>query len=173
MPRLSNLTPPARTRLRTMLPSRNLLRRPAKPALGRGRVQTMVRRALTLQPVLSTSELKAFVYVRRQYRDGHVDRGLCLSIRRAAESICERVGRAETNGRPWKWRLRSTGPQPVIRDNKTASKSETNKGVRDGVRCEGNVGATGPQERGDPSMKSDIQPESGRNVPDTGQINLA
>jgi hypothetical protein len=75
----------ARARPRREIPwRRNLSRRLAQPALGHGRVQVMVRRAFIMadRDALSTSELKAFVYVRRQYRDGRVDRELCRSIRR-------------------------------------------------------------------------------------------
>ena len=87
---------------------RNLSRRPSKPALGNGRVQVMVRRAflMTDRETLSTSELKAVVYCRRQHRDGHVDRELCRSIRRVAERLCVRVARTPMIGRPWLWRLK-------------------------------------------------------------------
>jgi hypothetical protein len=61
---------------------------------------------MTDRGVLSTSELKAFVYRLRQHRDGRVDWTLCYSIRRAADRLCVRVGRAETIGTPVRWQLR-------------------------------------------------------------------
>ena len=47
---------------------RNLRRRPAKPALGRGRLQRQVRRAFiaTAAPAISASEIYDWCYARRR-----------------------------------------------------------------------------------------------------------
>jgi hypothetical protein len=44
----------------------NLRLRPAKPALGNGRVQRQVNRAFMVSSTLSTSEVLGWVYARRQ-----------------------------------------------------------------------------------------------------------
>ena len=96
---------PARSRPQ----SRNLSRRPLRPSHLRGPAQRGVWRAfiMTDRDTLSTSELKAFVYCRRQHRDGRVDQELCRSIRRVAQrsfrdhpmkKITTRKGGPETEG---------------------------------------------------------------------------
>ena len=87
---------------------RNLLRRPPRPSYLAGPVQKGLWRAFIMsgKETLSTSDLKAFVYCLRQHREGRVDRALCFSIRRAADRLCVRAGRAQTIGRPWLWALK-------------------------------------------------------------------
>jgi hypothetical protein len=83
----------------------NLLRRPAKPALGAGRVQTQCRRCFyAFEGVISTSDAISWAYPWAERRPN----GLNVSARRALVSIgAQRVGRASTIGRPWLWRLPS------------------------------------------------------------------
>src|SRR5262245_4242762 len=84
---------------------RNLRKKPAKPALGRGRVQRMVRRAFTALEAteLTTSQLADWAYARR--RPGSLACGLYRSLYRACERYCVRVRRVDGRGRPWLWRL--------------------------------------------------------------------
>jgi hypothetical protein len=86
----------------------NLSRRPAKPALKRGRVQRGALRALwALNGEATTSEVAEWTHVRaRAYgerSDNHT-----RSARRVLERIAVRVGRANTIGRPWLWQLRES-----------------------------------------------------------------
>src|SRR5262245_29384599 len=86
---------------------RNLRKRPAKPALDRGRLQRAARRAFIAEgDQLSTTTILDWVYVRR--RHAPLSPGLYHALHRALESIgAKRIGRAETIGRPWLWRLRA------------------------------------------------------------------
>jgi hypothetical protein len=81
----------------------NLRLRPAKPALGRGRIQRQVRRAFIAadSPVLSSSEIYAWVYPGRV--PGWLERWSVFTVLRV---ICHRVGRGSTVGHPWLWRLK-------------------------------------------------------------------
>jgi hypothetical protein len=94
--------------------SPNLMRRPAKPALGNSRVQKAVRYAFigTRQQVLSTSEIMLWTHARpvcaarRYLRNGYGQ-----TVRRACERLCERVARGASTGRPILWRLRNTSTE--------------------------------------------------------------
>jgi hypothetical protein len=84
---------------------RNLRKRPAKPALGRGRLQRLARRAFLAEgDELSTTAILNWAYVRR--RGSPLPLGLYWSLHRALEQIgAERIGRARSIGRPILWRL--------------------------------------------------------------------
>src|SRR6516164_5636016 len=85
--------------------ARNLARKPAKPALNRGRVQRLARRALLALGRASTSEVLKWTCVRKLRRANHDNR----AARRALEQIgAIRIGRAKTIGRPWLWCLRNS-----------------------------------------------------------------
>jgi hypothetical protein len=77
-----------------------------------GRVMRGIRRVFTVNPdrAFTTTEIMAWSHARGLYagRDSYRDRrNYCRAIRRAAERICERVGRSGTgSGRPILWRLR-------------------------------------------------------------------
>jgi hypothetical protein len=85
---------------------RNLARRPAKPALNRGRVQRLARRALLALDIASTSDVLAWTCARKimrgQRRANHDNR----AARRVLDRIAVRVGRATSRGRPWIWRAK-------------------------------------------------------------------
>jgi hypothetical protein len=82
---------------------RNLRRRPAAPARGRGRLQVQIERAfLAGGPVLSTSAVYDWTYARRRRLQGN----RIWSVHRILRVRCERVGRAKTRGQPILWRLR-------------------------------------------------------------------
>jgi hypothetical protein len=90
----------------------NLALRPAKPALGRGRVQAGVKRAFlaTGKPVLSTTELLAWthprpIWVRRRNPRNYQRR----AIRRVCKRLCICVGHGSGIGRPILLRLRNDG----------------------------------------------------------------
>jgi hypothetical protein len=74
---------------------------------GRGPIQTRCRRALHVFGAVSTSTAMAWSYRRRAR--GTRERDLrSRSVRRALESIgAVKIGRAESRGRPWLWRLRN------------------------------------------------------------------
>jgi len=104
----------ARTGLKIPTWCRNLSRRPAKPALNRGRIQRRIQRAFIASPTsaLSTSEIVQWSHAlalhqgktSRRQRLNH-----CRAVRHAAEHLgLVRVGRARTIGRPILWRLRSS-----------------------------------------------------------------
>jgi predicted DNA-binding transcriptional regulator AlpA len=81
----------------------NLALRPPAPAKERGRVQRCARRALIARGVASTSEIIEWTHGRK--RHPHSAR----ATRRALEQIgAVRVGRADSIGRPWLWRLKET-----------------------------------------------------------------
>jgi hypothetical protein len=87
----------------------NLRLRPAKPALGRGRVQAGVRRAFlaTGKPVVSTTELLAWTHPRPiRVRRRNPRNSQRHAVRRVCEHCCERVGRGTSIGRPILWKLK-------------------------------------------------------------------
>jgi hypothetical protein len=87
----------------------NLRLRPAKPALGRGRLQRQVRRAFLVGEVRSSSQIYDWCYVRRRRPLTTLQR---YSVWRVLVGMAEPVGRAPTIGRPILWRLRSAGSPP-------------------------------------------------------------
>jgi hypothetical protein len=81
---------------------RNLSHRPPTPSLRRGPVQRLARRALVALGIASTSQVLAWTRCRGARRHGDY-----RTARRALEQIgAVRVGRADSIGRPWLWRLR-------------------------------------------------------------------
>jgi hypothetical protein len=84
-------------------------RRLARPALGRGRVQVLARRALRALGEASTSEIMRWVYCRKYLRGERLANHDNRSTRRALDRIANRVGRASKIGRPWVWKLRDPG----------------------------------------------------------------
>jgi hypothetical protein len=55
---------------------RNLARRPANPALGRGRVQRLARRALLVLGTASTSDVIAWTCCGKRHRGERIHMGL-------------------------------------------------------------------------------------------------
>jgi hypothetical protein len=83
---------------------RNLRRRPAAPAKGRGRLQRQIVRAFMVHgSPLSVSVILDWCYARRRSGLGS---GHYWSVRRVLRQRADRVNRATTRGRPWLWRLR-------------------------------------------------------------------
>ena len=74
-----------------------------------GRIKRAIRRAFIVSEgkPLSTTDLRAWAYPRGRggYRNGDAQ---CERIRRAADGLCERVGHADTVGKPILWRIRDT-----------------------------------------------------------------
>jgi hypothetical protein len=75
-----------------------------------GRVQRSVVRAFVVADgrSLTTTEIMAWSHARKLYsgRNAYRDRrNYYRAIRRAAERMCERVGRSDGSGRPILWRL--------------------------------------------------------------------
>jgi hypothetical protein len=71
---------------------------------GKGRLQVQVRRAFLDHPFRSTSEIYDWCYARDRSRAR--SEAMRWSVRRILDATCARVGRADTPGRPWLWRLR-------------------------------------------------------------------
>src|SRR5262245_46265441 len=87
----------------------NLRHRPPAPALGNGRVQRLARRAMiALGYMASTSAVLDWTACRKLRHGQRAQRWDYGTARRALEQIgAVRVGRAESIGRPWLWRLKS------------------------------------------------------------------
>jgi len=72
-------------------------------------VQRRARRALIALGTASTSQVISWIRCR-----GAVRHGDYRAARRALEQIgAVRIGRGETIGRPWLWRLRNTDENPT------------------------------------------------------------
>jgi hypothetical protein len=82
----------------------NLQLRPHAPNKGRGRLQRQIARAFIEQPYRSTSEVYDWCYARDRSRTR--SEAMRWSVRRILDATCDRIGRANTPGRPWIWRLR-------------------------------------------------------------------
>ena len=81
----------------------NLLLAPHSPNKGRGRLQRQIARCFVVfGPEVSSSRLLDWCYT----RDPRVRHR--WSVVRILRRIAEPVGRAETIGRPWLWRLRNS-----------------------------------------------------------------
>jgi hypothetical protein len=88
---------------------RNLRRRPAKPALGNGRLQRQVRRAFEVcGPTVSASLVYEWArrWQRRHDRK-RINQRERHSIRRVLLTIADPITRASTRGRPWPWKWRN------------------------------------------------------------------
>jgi hypothetical protein len=85
----------------------NLLRRLPAPAKGRGRLQRQINRCFVVfGPEITSSRLYDWCYARnpRLWQS----RGHRWSAYRILVEIAEPVGRAQTIGRPWLWRLKTS-----------------------------------------------------------------
>jgi hypothetical protein len=83
---------------------RNLRLRPHAPNAGRGRLQRQIARAFHVHGnEVSASDIYQWCQRWQSKRFGQWER---WSIVRILEQIAVRVGRAETIGRPWLWRLK-------------------------------------------------------------------
>src|SRR5262245_35611359 len=85
----------------------NLLRRPPTPAKDRGRLQRSVRYAFAARPVLSSTQIYNTAYCRQRLSGKRLTWGERLSVWRVLIELAEPVGRADTIGRPYLWRLRN------------------------------------------------------------------
>jgi hypothetical protein len=96
----------ARKNVRLPTWRRNFLSRPAKPALGSGRLQRACRRAFVAHDGTITTRIAVeWCYSRQMLNDG-LRPEYYASVRDALASIgAQRVERAKTTGRPWVWRL--------------------------------------------------------------------
>jgi hypothetical protein len=83
---------------------RNLRRRPAKPALGRGRLQRQVRRAISASKIFDWCYARRRLLLRKPLTTRHR-----YSVWRILMTIADPVERGTSIGRPWLWRLRNSG----------------------------------------------------------------
>jgi hypothetical protein len=89
---------------------RNLLRRPARPAAGRGRLQVQLRRAFAVHGgILSSTVAYDFCYARHRARGERIGRGHRWSVIRLLRAVADPIGRAGGSARPILWRLK---PKP-------------------------------------------------------------
>jgi hypothetical protein len=82
----------------------NLQRRPAKPALGRGRIQRAVRRAFNFGSEVTSSDVYDWVYPRSRHLLTQARRH---SARRVLMTMADPVKRVPPYG-AWLWRLRNS-----------------------------------------------------------------
>lgn len=90
---------------------RNLRHRPAKPALGRGRLQVQVRRAFITAdaPAISASRIYDWCYPRRRLLLGKpLTTRHRYSVWRILVTIADPIGRGAGRARPTLWRLRDS-----------------------------------------------------------------
>jgi hypothetical protein len=100
--------PPRRERRQSTPKFRNLSRRPARPALGNGRVQRGVERALIAHNgPITTTVAAEYAYALRQYQGRRLTSRHYAYLRRALDRIADRIGHGRGRGRPWLWRSRS------------------------------------------------------------------
>jgi hypothetical protein len=71
---------------------------------GRGRLQVQIRRAFVGHCLLSSSQV--YDYALARVRGDAWRRRHRWSVIRILRQLCHRVGRADTIGRPWLWRLK-------------------------------------------------------------------
>jgi hypothetical protein len=83
---------------------RNLQLRPAKPALGRGRIQRQVKRAFLLADTLTSSQVYDWTHCRMRHRMSQAHR---WSVRRVLMAIADPIERVPPHG-AWLWRLKQT-----------------------------------------------------------------
>jgi hypothetical protein len=85
---------------------RNLRRRPAKPALGNGRIQRAVRRAFYFahSSEVTSSDVYDWVYPHRRHLLTQMHRH---SARRVLVTIADPVARVPPHG-AWLWRLKTS-----------------------------------------------------------------
>jgi hypothetical protein len=73
-----------------------------------------VRRAFIDHPFRSTSEIYDWCYARD--RRAARSQAMRWSVRRILDATCDRVGRADTPGRPWLWRLKTPAAEaPAVK----------------------------------------------------------
>jgi hypothetical protein len=87
----------------------NLRLVPYAPAAGRGRLQRQIRRAFIAHgPVLNSSDVYRWC---KRWQAGEFGQWERWSIVRILDVVADRVGRADTPGRPWLWRLKTPGAE--------------------------------------------------------------
>jgi hypothetical protein len=96
----------SQTRLMKWKNHPNLRLGPAKPALGRGRLQVQVRRAFVGRPLLTSSEVYDSCYAKKRAFGERISQRHRHSVWRILRQIADPIGRAETIGRPALWRLK-------------------------------------------------------------------
>jgi hypothetical protein len=81
----------------------NLRRRPHAPAKNRGRLQVQIRRAFVGADTQTSSAVYDWCFAGCRHRITTRHR---YSVWRLLVTIADPIGRADTIGRPWLWRLR-------------------------------------------------------------------
>jgi hypothetical protein len=85
----------------------NLKRRPAKPALNRGRLRRGALRALWAHDrPITTGEAMEYAHCMRLHRGEPIRSIHYHRLRQALDRVADRVGHGLGSGRPWLWRLR-------------------------------------------------------------------
>jgi hypothetical protein len=103
---------------------RNLRRRPARPALGNGRIQRACRRAFWAHETPSTSDIIAFAYALRLHR-GERRNAFNATVRRTLTAMgAIKIGRGPTRGRPWLWRWKDETSSDNANENNGADQKK-------------------------------------------------
>jgi hypothetical protein len=90
---------------------RNLRKRPAAPAKGRGSTQRAIRRVFIVSgaEAVTSSQVYDWAHVRRRLGRRTMPFGVYSRTLRTLRAMCDPVGRGSSRGRPILWRLRHTG----------------------------------------------------------------
>jgi hypothetical protein len=87
----------------------NLLLAPRAPNAGRGRLQVQIRRAFMVGgSELTSTQIYDACYAKKRTLGEQIDRPYRWSVWRILRRVADPIGRAETIGRPWIWRLRNS-----------------------------------------------------------------
>jgi hypothetical protein len=83
-----------------------------------GRIQLTVKRAFAAAGTSTLTTSDVFDYALARHRQDRWRRQHRWSVVRVLRQTCDRVGRADTRGKPWIWRLRNLQlpadePQPA------------------------------------------------------------
>jgi hypothetical protein len=78
---------------------------------GRGRIQLAVKRAFAAAGTSTLTTSDVFDYALVRVRGEGWRRRHRWSVVRVLRQMCDPVGRADTPGRPWLWRLRNAEPE--------------------------------------------------------------
>jgi hypothetical protein len=86
----------------------NLRLRPRAPSKGRGRLQVQIRRAFLGRDVLTSSEVYDSCYAKKRAFGERISQRHRHSVWLILRTIADPIGRAQTAGRPWLWRLKTS-----------------------------------------------------------------
>ena len=80
---------------------------PSSWAKGRGRIQLAVKRAFAAADTSTLTTSDVFDYALARHRQDQWRRRHRWSVVRVLRAMCDPIGRADTPGKPWLWRLKA------------------------------------------------------------------